>query len=526
MILQVLMAQGIDRHRQGDLSGAELVYRQVLAKAPRHRDALHMLAVICAQQGRREEAGDLFRCILDQNVRDPLVLTNYANLLRELGRDEAALELLEAAIALDPKDAERWNSLALAQMSLGELEAALASATRALSLRPDHGGALRSHADILQSLGEYGQALAAYDQVLALEPNDAGLWNNRGLSLRNLGQLEASFQSFRRAKAIDSQLAAAPFNIGLNFLLAGDFARGLPLYEWRKKFPHPIEDRNYDRPLWTGAQDLAGKRLIAYVEQGLGDAIQFFRFVKLAEARGASVTLSVFEPLMRLLAQANPACELVGWGKVPSAFDYHIPLMSLPLALGISVETIPAPRRYLAAESERVARWSQRIGSMGFRIGIAWRGNKAVLGAEGKEFPLSALSVLGRISGVRLISLQKDVSADEVPHDMTLERFEDLDRCGDAFLDSSAVIENLDLVISADTAIAHLAGALGAPVWVGLKHVPDWRWLLNRSDSPWYPTMKLFRQKEPGNWSGVVEDMQRALIVRLQEPLSVPKDEK
>ena len=506
---QALMAQALDRHGRGDPAGAEQLYRQVLRLAPGHRDAAHMLAVACAQQGRREEACTLLEQVVAANPRDPLALTNYANVLRELGRHGASLEMLDQALALDARDPERWNSRAVLLQSLGRFEDAFDSVNQALVLRPGQAGALRNRADILQSLGCYAEALAAYDRLLAAAPGDAGLWSNRGLSLRNLGRLEASSQSFERAMALDPQMPAPMFHVGLNHLLAGDFARGLPLYELRKEMPEPVEARTYPQPLWTGKEDLVGKHLFAYIEQGLGDTIQFYRFIRPVMERGATVTLSIYGPMMQLLKSADPACALIGWGEAPDRFDYHIPLMSLPLALGTTLETVPAPRRYLAAEPERVARWRARIGDEGFRIGVAWRGNKAVFGAEGKEFPLEALRDLSHLPGVRLISLQKDAGA--IPDGLKLERFDGFDQGGDAFIDSAAIIENLDLVISADSAPAHLAGSLGAPVWVALKHVPDWRWLLNRGDSPWYPSMRLFRQKEPGDWASVFCEMEKAL---------------
>ena len=512
---QVLMAQALERHRQGDISGAEQYYRQVLRMVPGDPDAKHMLAVAVAQQGRREEAREMFERVLSAYPRDPLALTNYANVLRELGRHGAALEMLDRALALEPRDAERWHSRGMVLQSLTRFDEALRSVEQALALRPGHPGAMRGRADLLQSLGHYRHALEAYDRLLERVPNDAGLWNNRGISLRNLGMLEASSQSFERAAALDPQMMAARFHIGLNHLLVGDMARGLPLYELRKEMPEPVEARVYRQPLWTGKEDLTGKHLFVYIEQGLGDTIQCCRFIRPLRERGAAVTLSVYGPMVRLLKGADLDCALIGWGEAPDQFDYHIPLMSLPLALGTNLDNIPAPRRYLEAEPERVAHWAKRIGPEGFRIGVAWRGNQSVFGAEGKEFPLTALAAFSRIPGVRLISLQKDPGA--VPHGLTLERFGDLDQGGDAFVDSAAIVENLDLVISADSAPAHLAGALGAAVWVALKHVPDWRWLLGRTDSPWYPSMRLFRQTEPGNWDSVFGAMREVLDAQVRQ---------
>ncbi|HYS47008.1 MAG TPA: hypothetical protein VEM35_11240, partial [Rhizomicrobium sp.] len=288
-------------------------------------------------------------------------------------------------------------------------------------------------------------------------------------------------------------------------LLQGDFAQGLPLYEWRKRLNPPIEARSYPQPLWTGAEELRNKTIFVYIEQGLGDTIQFYRFVAPLLERGAHVVLSVQDGLLRLLENASPRVELVGATAVPAAFDYHIALMSLPLALGLTVDSIPVAIPYLKAEPERVGRWRDRIGEKGFKIGISWQGARG--GVTSRAIPPSCFEGLSKIPGVRLISLQKGFGAERALPQMESLGAE-FDSGADAFLDSAAVMANLDLVITLDSALAHLAGALGCPVWVALRQAPDWRWFLGRSDSPWYPGMRLFRQKTEGDWAGVFAEMQ------------------
>ncbi len=365
----------------------------------------------------------------------------------------------------------------------------------------------------LQLLLRYGEAVAAYDRALALAPHFAPGWSDRGLALQNQGRLTDALESFRRAEALDPGLAVAPLNRALCHLLMQDFATGLPLYEWRKQMPRPMEARVYPQPLWTGAEDISGKILFCYIEQGLGDVIQYYRYARFALERGARVVLSVPTQLVELLKRATPSVELIGWGAVPDAFDFHIPLASIPLAADMTVKTIPAADHYLTAEPARLAQWKEKIGSQGMRIGIAWQGHNLVMGSEGKSFPVAALASIAAMPGVRLIGLQKNAGSEQLndlPAGMTVETW-DFDNGPDAFLDTAAMMMACDMVISADTAPVHLAGALGVPTWVALKHVPDWRWFLGRDDSPWYPSLRLFRQPALGDWPSVFAAMKREL---------------
>ncbi len=390
---------------------------------------------------------------------------------------------------------------------------ALACYDRAAMLDPRDPAIHLNRGITLQLLLRYGEAVAAYDRALALFPHFAPGWSDRGLALQNQGRLAEALESFRRAEALDPVLAAAPLNRALCHLLMQDFESGLPLYEWRKQMPRPMEARVYDQPLWTGAEDIRGKTLFCYIEQGLGDAIQYYRYIQFALDRGAKIILSVPTQLVELLKRATPSVELIGWGAVPDSFDFHIPLASIPLAVGLTAQTIPAADHYLTADPARVARWKEKIGGHGLRIGVAWQGLNLVMGSEGKSFPVAALAPVASIPGIRLIGLQKNAGSEQLnrlPPGMTVESY-DFDNGSDAFLDTAAMMRTCDLVISADTAPVHLAGALGVPTWVALKHVPDWRWFLGRDDSPWYPSLRLFRQPMPGDWASVFAAMRREL---------------
>jgi len=480
--MTALFDQAVALHGQGRLDEAERLYRQVLAREPRHLDARHMLGVLRAYQNRNQEAYDLIAPVVAVDPGNALALANLGNVL----------------------------------LALERLEEGLAMFDRSLALNPDYPAAHLSRANLLQPLLRYHEAVASYDRFLRLVPDSAEAWSNRGLALQHMGRLEDALASFRRAEALDPVMAEAPLNRALCHLLMQDFANGLPLCEWRKQMPRPIEARVYPQPLWTGAENIRGKTLFAYIEQGLGDAMQYYSYARFALERGAHVILSVPTPLVTLFRRAIPAVELIGWNQVPTAFDFHIPLASIPLAVGMRVETIPAADHYLTAEPGRIGRWKEAIGARGFRIAIAWQGNNLVMGSEGKSFPVAALADIAALPGVRLIGLQKNAGSeqlDHLPDGMTVERY-DFDNGPDAFLDSAAMMMACDMVISADTAPAHLAGALGVPTWVALKHVPDWRWFLDRDDSPWYPSLRLFRQPVLGDWASVFAAMKRALISR------------
>ncbi|HUE65651.1 MAG TPA: tetratricopeptide repeat protein [Rhizomicrobium sp.] len=443
-------------------------------------------------------------------------LFDRAVALHDEGRLADAEQLYRQVLAADPGNAVVWINLGHVLNGQRQFAPALAAYDRAFGLDPSHSFLHLVRGDLLQRLLRYEEALESYHHFLVHTPDHAETWNGRGLALQNLGRLEEALQSYRRAEALDPHFAAVRLNRGLCHLLMQDFAQGLPLYEWRKRMPQPMEARTYAQPLWTGAEDIRGRILFSYVEQGLGDAIHFYRYVTFALARGARVVLSVPDKLAALLKSASPAVELVGWGQAPPRFDFHIPLASIPLAVDMRADTIPASGRYLAAEPARVARWKSRLGSHGFRIGIAWQGKEETRGLEGKSFPLAALTRIANLPDIRLIRLQKGEGTEQLdylPAGITVENY-DFDEGPDAFLDSAAMIEACDLVITADTAPAHLAGALGAPTWIALKRVPDWRWFLGRGDSPWYASARLFRQRAMGNWDSVFEAMAAELISR------------
>ena len=463
-------------------------------------------------------------------------------LLASLRHFQEALADLDAAIAINPQLAQAWHNRGNALQGLGRLDDALASYDRALALNPGHVLSHNACAHVLRRLGRLDEALAASDRALVLDGADAQGWNDRGNILQDMNRHEDAIQAYDRALVLrpgylealtnrgtahrdllrfadaladfdqvlsrDGGHALAHWSKGIVKLMSGDLAEGLALYEWRKRLPAPIEARNYAQPLWTGAETIAGKTLFCYIEQGLGDTILFFRYALMARARGARVILAVQDPIVPLMRDAGGDIEILGSAGVPPDFDYHCPLMSLPLAFGTTRETIPAPIPYLKAQADRVEQWRARIGSEGFKIGICWQGAASI---ANRSFPLSLLVPISEMKEVRLVSLQKGEGAGQIWGLRVETLGDDFDAENKAFLDSAAAMQALDLVITLDTSLAHLAGALGCEVWVALKFAPDWRWFLESSATPWYPQMRLFRQPAPGDWKSVFAQMQTKL---------------
>ncbi len=437
--------------------------------------------------------------------------------LKGLKRRVEALQSWDEAIALKSDFADAYSNRGIVLNELKRHAEALASCDKAISLKPDFANAHNNRGNALYNLQRPSEALESYDKVLALRPDFADAHCNRGIAFADLGRLADAAVSCDRAIALKPDNAEAYFNKSCAALLSGDFERGWQLYEWRKKTKNSPATRSFAEPVWTGAEDLFGKTLFVHWEQGLGDTLQFCRYARLAEARGATVVLSVQDALVRLLRTLSPTVTVIGGDARPAQFDYHSALLSLPLAFGTVEQSIPAEAPYLSTDPDRARFWKERLGDHGFKVGIAWQtGVRSDTSADmARSFPLNRFEALSKIPNVRLISLQKNDGVeqlDRMPAGMKVETLgEAYDKGPDGFVDTAAIVANLDLVITADTAIAHLAGALGRPTWVVLKHVSDWRWLLDRSDSPWYPTVRLFRQPAHRDWAGAFSEMEAAL---------------
>jgi tetratricopeptide (TPR) repeat protein len=489
---------------QGDADAAMIDAEKALRLKPGLADAHVCRGDVLMASDQPDGALAAYGQAIRLNPRLPPAHNNRGNALRALGRNREALESYDTAIALKPDYAEAFNNRGRVLKGLQGPEAALASYDQAIALVPNYAGAHSNRGNMLLMLGRPEAALADHDAAIALQPDNFRAHNNRGNALLDLKQLDGALQSYERAIALRPGYAEAHWNRGIALLLQGRWEEGWPEYAHRHRagFAAPQDIYPADR-LWTGEQDLAGKNLLIHCEQGLGDAIQFCRYALIARDKGARVSLLPHKGLAGLLRGLGPDFAIVD--SPAAGFDYHVPLLDMPQACGTTPDTVPWPGPYLHAEPERMAHWRTHIGPHGLKIGIGWQGNPDSPSDIGRSFPVRLFETVSRRDGVRLIALQKGAGLEQLDHlpaGMAIERLPSFDEGSDAFLDTAAVMANLDLIITSDTAIAHLAGALGRPVLVALKYVPDWRWLLERDDSPWYPNMQLIRQPRPGDWQG------------------------
>ena len=549
---------------RGDWASAERSCRRVLAGSPRHFGALSLLGFVLAQTGRIGEAAECLGRAVAANPGDAAAQSNLGYMLQQLDRPQEALACYDRALRADPKHAGAHCNRGHVLLALGRADEALASLDRALALAPsmaeahlNRGNALRelgrreealaslrraieleprsapAHNDagaLLQKLGRMQEAEASYRRAISLAPDFADAHNNLGALLRELGRDREAIACFDRAIVVRPDYADAYWNKSLALLALGDYARGWPLYEYRWKTRRGAAGRRVlAQPLWLGAEPLAGKTILLYAEQGLGDAIQFARYAKRVADRGARVLLEVPEALLKLFQTLDGVDALVKLGDPPPAFDCHCPLMSLPLAFRTEIATIPAPHAYLAAEPAATERWRARLGTAETtRIGLAWSGG---FRADQPElWDLDArrnidLAHLAPLKDPRLTfySLQKGERAEA-----ELARLRDegwggpaiIDYTGEMrdFADTAALISALDLVITVDTSIAHVAGALGKPVWILNRFDSCWRWLRGRTDSPWYPTARLYTQSRAGDWRSAIEALRAELLHFPEEP--------
>ena len=512
-----LLNKALEALRSSNLDSANLYLKQAIRFQSNNPHALRLLGVVAAQRGKYTEALEHVKKSLKHLPKNPLALSNLGNIYLALKQYQNALEAFDRSIKLDPNYYEVWTNKGNVLHELELYEDALICHDKSISLQPGYPEAWTNKGNALYELGRYEMAIEHHNNALSLRPDYFQALTNKAIALFELGFYEDAIEHCDKALLLNPEYSEAKWSKCLPLLLQGDFHRGLPLYESRwssGKITAPQDKRSFDKPTWLGAESLHGKTIFLYGEQGLGDFIQFCRYAKLVSDLGARVILEVPTALKDLLAGLEGVSQFVVKDDPLPEFDYQCPLLSLPLAFQTSVETIPNVVPYLKQEqnSDKFQKWTQRLGIQTKpRVGLVWSGNPRHKNDRNRSLLLSEM-VPYLPDRFEYISLQKEVRAAD---QATLEANPQiLNFAADLhdFSDTAALIWQLDLVISVDTSVAHLSGALGKNTWILLPYVPDWRWMLERVDSPWYPSMTLYRQSAKGSWNQVLNQIHSDLI--------------
>jgi len=535
-VAEVRLQQAFDAHRQGALDEAEGLYRAVLDLRAGEVRALRNLGALELQRGRPAEALAWLDWALAAQPDQPGVLGNRAGALRALGRGEEALESVRKALALDPdyldglntlgllltelglpehaitpleRALERepgqpffWNNHGVALSRLSQPDQALVSFDRALQLAPGYVEALSNRVGALRALGRLKEALAACEQLLAAHPGHLDALVNRGCILRDLGRPTDALAVFERVCALAPDHVEAHWSLALQLLAAGRWQEGWPLFEWRWRRSdfQPLAGR-FPSPPWLGETPLAGRILLLHYEQGLGDSLQMLRYLPLIAEQGARVVLAVQRPLLPLVSGLPGVALAITDGDPLPPYDLHCPLMSLPLAFGTRPDTVPWRGPYLTAATNKAEAWAARLQSLGRpRVGLAWQGNPRQLNDRNRSLPLAALEPVLK-TGAAFVSLQRDYAPGDRERLAGLDIVDVSDDLHD-FGETAAIMSGLDAVVSVDTSVAHLAGALGKPLLLLIPFAPDFRWGETGDRTPWYPSAQVLRQTAPGDWSG------------------------
>ena len=505
--LAALFQQGLVHHQQGQLEEARAAYERMLVLQPGHADALHMLGAMAMQSGEHALAVERISVSVHNNPRNATAYFNLGLALKALQRYEEAMVSFSQAIAIQPDYAQAWNNRGVVLQDQLRWDEAAQSYAGAIAAQPGFAQAHYNLGNALRALGRFEAALASYDTAITLQPGWAHALNNRGLALQELQRSAEAIESYDAAIANEPDYADAYWNKAIELLLCGDFAQGWAHYEWRwRRDTFSSRKRDFPQPLWLGDAPLNGKTVLLHAEQGLGDSIQFCRYARDVRALGAQVLLEVPRPLLALFATLEGPKQLLEKGSALPHFDYHCPLLSLPLALQTQLANIPSPSPYLASTAAQRELWQRRLGPPSKRrIGLVWSGNVRDKNDLQRSLTLNAL--LPHLpQSCEYICLQKELRpADQDAMQASSIRF--FGAHIQDFSDTAALCDLVDLVISVDTSVAHLAGALAKPTWILLPYAPDWRWMLDRDDSPWYPSVRLYRQGNDRSWLPVLGRM-------------------
>jgi tetratricopeptide (TPR) repeat protein len=484
-------------------------YDRAIAIEPRFAEAHYNRAAVLRALRRFEDALAGFDSAIALNNALPGARFDRALALHQLRRWDEALTAYDEAIAANSRDPGAHCNRGLVLKELGRPEAALASFNQAIALNPDYADAYSNRGNALRGLQQWDAAVASYDRAIAIKADCVEAHANRGNVLNETNRLDAAIASYDRALAIKPDHVEAHCNKAVALLLKGDLEQGWIEYAWRRKRQAPLP-----QPLWDGAESIAGKTILLHCEQGYGDTLLFCRYAKWVAARGAEVVLDVQRPLQALMTGLDGVSRVVAQGDTPPAVDFHCSLLSLPLAFKTTLDTIPGAAKYLTADPHKMSKWQARLGAgKAPRVGLTWAGS--AVRNNNRQIPLSEL-LAPLPDDIEYFGLQKEMTG---PDDAQLLADRGIANFADDledFADTAALCACMDVVVSVDTGVAHLSGALGKTTWILLPFNPDWRWLLDRADSPWYPSATLCRQHAVGAWGGVLDALEQRLQLLVQ----------
>ncbi len=527
-----LLQSAIDHHRAGRLSPAEQLYRQILSQNPNHPDALHLFGLLALQTNHIPESIQLIEKAVSIKPNYPEAIYNLGNAYRSAGHPDRAVSLFQRALALHPNDPQILQRLAESHADLGQFQPAIQYFQQALTRNPNDFSLLNELALVLASVNRNDEAFTYFNRALAINPNSFEVYNNLANVHKVLRQYPEAIAAYQRALSLNDN-ADTHWNYALLSLSLGNYQAGWREFEYRLSAPYMRKIwRHFDQPIWH-RQDLTGKTLLLHHEGGFGDSLFFIRYLPLIHASsGASqVYIECPAPLLSLFRNLPGPHQLIRAGDALPAFDYHCPLPSLPFNFNTTLDTIPKQVPYLSVSPDLVAHWSKRMrdaaaqGTPGadqfLKVGLAWSGS--MVQADIRTRSLSTFAPLASIPNITFFSLQlgpESADSKSPPPGMNL-----IDLTPDIkdFSDTGALVTHLDLIISVDTSVAHLAGALAKPTWTLIPHISDFRWLLDRSDSPWYPTMTLFRQDHPTDWTSTIARLKQALEAFAQGQSDAPR---
>ena len=470
-VLEAKFQQALIFHKQGQFAQAQALYEEILKSTPKHFDSLHLLGVIACQTKKHQQSVELINKAIEIFPNNAAFYSNRGNALQELSHFEDAVESYDSAILLNPDYAEAYSN----------------------------------RGNVLQKLNQFDYAIKSYNQAIVLNPEFLDAYYNRGNAFKELNQLAAAVDSYNQTIALKPDYADPYLNKALALLMDGEFDIGWKLYEWRcSNEKAKLRKRNFTQSLWLGKESLKGKTIFLHSEQGLGDTIQFCRYTKLVSELGARVIIEVEKPLVGLLQGLAGVTDLLAKGSIIPPFDYHCPLMSLPLAFKTDIKSIPNSGKYLRSNTSKLTYWASKLGEKKtMRVGLVWSGNSDHKNDQNRSILLDDI-IMKLPLHCQYVSLQKEVrEIDKSALNLNPNILHFGDELND-FTDTAALCECMDIVISVDTSVAHVSGSIGKETWLLLPFSPDWRWMLDRDDSPWYPSVKLYRQPKVGDWNSAL----------------------